>query len=547
MHTKFVVVLGTLMSGLGKGVVTSSILKMLYFYNYKAMPIKFDGYLNYDCGTMNPYRHGEVYVLDDKGEVDMDFGTYERFTGLTLTSDLSITGGKLFSSVLKKERHGDYLGMDIQIIPHLTNEIIERVKGIANEKKLDVLVIEVGGTVGDIENSYFIEAMRQLALQETVAFVAVTYIPKISVVGEQKTKPAQLAFRDIMRAGILPSFWVCRAEEPIEERTKEKLSMFTNVSKGNIIDDSTASIYSVPLHFMEQGFDRKLLAQLNLSAAHFSNAKYNAYKDIAEKVEALARMPGKPARISIVGKYVALKDAYASVKEALVHSAAKLSMPLELNWVEAENIEENGTELLNGSAGIIVPGGFGKRGTEGMIAAIKYARETKTPYLGLCFGMQLMCIEFARNVCKIKGAGSTELDSDVRAKVIYAMPSQRGIKDKGATMRLGAWACDITKRDSIAYNAYKSFKISERHRHRYEFNNKYKDIMEKNGFVFSGINREHNLVEIVEWGNGFGFGIGTQAHPEFKSRLEDPAPLFLSFMKAAKAFNIAEQKQKPVH
>ncbi|MEM4097618.1 MAG: CTP synthase (glutamine hydrolyzing) [Candidatus Micrarchaeaceae archaeon] len=526
MQTKFVVVLGTLLSGLGKGVVTASMLKMFSFYGYKALPVKFDGYLNYDCGTMNPYRHGEVFVLDDKGEVDMDFGTYERFSGRNLTSDLSITGGKLFGTIIEKERRGDFLGRDIQIIPHLTDEILNRIKAIANSKKPDILVIEVGGTVGDIENSYFIEAMRQLALQEKVVFVAVTYIPKLSVVGEQKTKPTQLAFRDIMHAGIIPAFWVCRSEEPINEQTKEKLSLFTNIEKSRIIDDSTqASIYSMPIYFMKQGFGKALLDALGMGNARLSNEKYKRFASLLKEPRGLEE------KIAIVGKYVDLKDSYASVKEALVHSALKEGVRLNIKWIEAEEIEKNGASILEGVDGIIVPGGFGKRGTEGMISAIKYARENSIPFLGLCFGMQLMCIEFARNVCKLEKAGSTELDKGLKNKIIYTMPSQRGLSKKGATMRLGAWKCNIVEKNSIAYKAYKAYAIMERHRHRYEFNNKYKELMSSKGMLFSGINIANNLVEIAEWKSSF--GVGTQFHPEFKSRIEKPAPLFLSFVHAA--------------
>ncbi len=530
MKTKFVVVLGALMSGMGKGIVTSSILQILDFYGYNALPIKFDGYLNYDCGTMNPYRHGEVFVLNDKSEVDMDFGIYERFLNKDLTGDLSITGGKLFSGIIEKERKGGFLGDDVQIIPHLTGEILERIKNIANEKKPDVLIIEVGGTVGDIENSYFIEAMRQLSLEEKVTFVALTYLPFIDVVGEQKTKPTQIAFRSIMNTGIRPTFLVCRSDKRVLEKTKEKLSLFTNIKKDYIIDDSTQdTLYRMPLHFIREGFDKKFIDEIGLDGSNLSKKKISELENTIERIV----HPTKEINIAIVGKYVGLTDAYTSVKEALIHSGAKLDCKVNIDWVEAEELEkpENDFEILKKYNGVIVPGGFGKRGIEGMINAIKYSRESKTPYLGICLGMQLMAIEYARNVCKLNDSNSTEFNPNVEHKIIYTMPSQRRTQYKGATMRLGAWDCKINKTDSIAYRSYKKDIISERHRHRFEFNNKYRDMMEKNGLVISATTPDNELVEMIEWTDGF--GIGTQAHPELKSRLYEPAPLFLSLIENA--------------
>ncbi|MCL5423515.1 MAG: CTP synthase [Candidatus Marsarchaeota archaeon] len=335
MKTKFVVVLGALMSGMGKGIVTSSILQILDFYGYNALPIKFDGYLNYDCGTMNPYRHGEVFVLDDKSEVDMDFGIYERFLNKDLTGDLSITGGKLFSNIIEKERKGGFLGDDVQIIPHLTGEILERIKNIANEKNPDVLIIEVGGTVGDIENSYFIEAMRQLSLEEKVTFVALTYLPFIDVVGEQKTKPTQIAFRSIMNTGIRPTFLVCRSDKRVLEKTKEKLSLFTNIKKDYIIDDSTQdTLYRMPLHFIREGFDKKFIDEIGLDGSNLSKKKISELESVIERIV----HPTKEVNIAIVGKYVGLTDAYTSVKEALIHSGAKLDCKINIDWVEAEDL-----------------------------------------------------------------------------------------------------------------------------------------------------------------------------------------------------------------
>ncbi len=529
MRTKFVVVTGSLMSGMGKGLITSSILKILDMYGYKVLPVKFDGYLNYDCGTMNPYRHGEVFVLDDKSEVDMDFGMYERFLEKPLFGDLSITGGKLFSTIIKKERKGEYLGEDVQIIPHLTNEILTRIKGIAEKNDLDVMVIEVGGTIGDIENSYFVEAMRQLMLKEKVVFASLTYLPLLDVVGEQKTKPTQIAYRAMMALGIKPTFLFCRTEGELQKKTKMKLSLFTNIDESHIFDDSTMShLYTIPLHFMDQGFDKMLIEELGLRKRSISRGKLNRLKKLNDAL----LHPKKEVNVGIIGKYVELRDAYISVKEALVHSGAALDSRVNIRWIESESLErDDARNYLGDLDGIIVPGGFGKRGIEGMINAISYARESKTPYLGLCLGMQLMSIEYARNVCSMKGANSTEFDPKTRYKVIYTLPSQRRQEYKGATMRLGRWEGRILKKDSIAYRAYKSDVFHERHRHRYEFNNKYMDDMENHGFVISSATPMDRLVETVEWKDSF--GIGTQAHPELKSTPSHPAPLFVEFVKAS--------------
>ncbi|MCL5442429.1 MAG: CTP synthase [Candidatus Marsarchaeota archaeon] len=526
------------MSGMGKGLITSSILKILDMYGYKVLPVKFDGYLNYDCGTMNPYRHGEVFVLDDKSEVDMDFGMYERFLEKPLFGDLSITGGKLFSTIIKKERKGEYLGEDVQIIPHLTNEILTRIKGIAEKNDLDVMVIEVGGTIGDIENSYFVEAMRQLMLKEKVVFASLTYLPLLEVVGEQKTKPTQIAYRAMMALGIKPTFLFCRTEGELQKKTKAKLSLFTNIDESHIFDDSTLShLYTIPLHFMDQGFDKMLIEELGLRKRSVSKEKLNRLKKLNDAL----LHPKNDVNVGIVGKYVELRDAYISVKEALEHSGAALDSRVNIRWIESESLESgDGRKYLEDLDGVIVPGGFGKRGIEGMINAISYARESKTPYLGLCLGMQLMSIEYARNVCGMKGANSTEFDPKTRYKIIYTLPTQRRQEYKGATMRLGTWEGRIIKKDSIAYRAYKSGVFYERHRHRYEFNNKYMKDMERYGFVISSVTPTDRLVETVEWKDSF--GIGTQAHPELKSTPDQPAPLFMEFVKAS----IAKRKGKSV-
>lgn len=530
--TKYIAIMGSLLSGLGKGVVTASIAKMLTFYNYNVMPLKFDGYLNYDCGTMNPFRHGEVFVLDDKSEVDMDFGLYERFLNKDLTGEFSITGGKIFSEVIAKERSGYYLGRDVQIIPHVTDLIMQKISDVAKSNKLDVMLIEVGGTVGDIENNYFVEAMRQFSLKEKVAFVGLTYVPELNVVGEQKTKPTQIALRVMMQEGIQPDFMVCRSDNKLNEATKSKIALFANMPTANVIDDSDIqNIYRMPLRFMEQGFDKLLLQKLGLDSA-LDAAQVNEWKSRVEAIE----KPTRKLNIAIVGKYTNLKDSYASVKEALVHAGAVNNADISINWLESERLENVSEQQLKQELstvhGILVPGGFGSRGTQGMINAITYARTNKIPYLGLCLGMQLMAIEYARNVCGLKGADSAEFNKHVTHRIIDIMDDQKRIKKKGGTMRLGVQTA-VLKKNTFVHSAYRSEKMHERHRHRYELNNKYRQILQKNGLVLSATTPDKRLVEVIEWKDSF--GVGTQAHPELKSRLEQPAPLFTAFVKHAAA------------
>ena len=537
MQTKYVVVLGSLLSGIGKGIVTSSIAKLLSMYSYRAMPLKFDGYLNYDCGTMNPFRHGEVFVLDDGSEVDMDFGTYERFLNSDLNASFSMTGGKVFSEIISRERRGDYLGNDVQIIPHVTDYIVEKIQAISDKEKLDVMLIEVGGTVGDIENNYFVEAMRQLALKRKVVFVDLTYVPELEKVGEQKTKPTQMALRSMRQEGISPDFIVCRSDKPLNDKAKRKIALFSNLAPERVMDDhDLGNIYWLPLHLMKQGFDKMLIKELGLEMNSLDEGKLNAWKNIVDT----RTRPKRPLTISVVGKYVDLHDSYASVKEALSHAALAHDVELTINWVESETLEEssigNGLEALKGSDGILVPGGFGGRGIEGMIKAIEYARTNKIPYLGLCLGMQLMAIEYARNVCNIKDANSTEF-ADCENKIIDIMEEQKKVTMKGATMRLGAWEARL-KPSTIAYSSYGAETVSERHRHRYEFNNLYRQKLEDAGLVISATTTDGKLVEIVEWKGQF--GVGTQAHPEFKSRVEKPSPLFLAFVRSALAYGKGE-------
>ncbi len=530
MRTKYIVVLGSLLSGIGKGIVSSSIVKMLSTYDLNVMPLKFDGYLNYDCGTMNPLKHGEVFVLDDKSEVDMDFGTYERFLNKDLTGSFSLTGGKLFSEIIAMERKGDFLGSDVQIIPHLTDLILNKVEKTAMENNLDVMLIEVGGTVGDIENSYFIEAMRELAMKNRVVFIALTYLPELDVVGEQKTKPTQLALRSLMQIGIQPTFIVTRSANKLIQKARDKIALFSNLPPERIVDNQdTKNIYSIPINFIENGFDKQLLKELGYEERKINDKKLGEWKDYINKME----NGTKTANIAVVGKYINLHDSYVSIKEALVHSSALLGVRLNINWIESENLEVdkgNVDRLLKECNGILVPGGFGSRGISGMINAIEYARVNKVPYLGICLGMQLMAIEFARNVANLKNADSTEFNPKTSENVIDIMESQKDVTEKGATMRLGSWPAKI-KSGTYAFEAYKNELIHERHRHRYEFNNSYKDPFNRLGLRISATTPDEKLVEIIEWRDSF--GIGTQAHPELKSRPEVPAPLFVEFIKNA--------------
>lgn len=541
-QTRYVVVLGSLLSGIGKGIVTSSIAKLLSFYGYNAMPMKFDGYLNYDCGTMNPLRHGEVFVLDDKSEVDMDFGNYERFLNKDLNGSFSLTGGKVFSAIITKERRGDFLGEDVQIVPHLTNMITDKIRGIAEKEKLDVLVIEVGGTVGDIENSYFIESMRQLALNNKTVFVDVTYIPELNVVGEQKTKPTQIALRSLMLLGIQPDFIVARSEHELGAKARRKIALFSNLPESRIIDDHDVdNIYSTPKRLMSQKFDAQLLDALGLNGHKIDPNAVSRWNDY---VTSITDQNAKQVNVSVVGKYVNLKDSYASVKEAIVHAAAANGVRANIDWIESEELESDNADItrrLADSDGILVPGGFGDRGIEGMVNAIKYARENRVPYLGLCLGMQLMAVEFARDKCGIKDATSSEFDPKAEHRIIHIMEAQKDVSQKGGTMRLGSWEARI-KEGTRAYDAYGSNAAHERHRHRYEFNNDYRETVEKEGMTISATTTDGKLVEMIEWKDSF--GIGTQAHPELKSRPERPAPLFVAFMKNAKAHSAHDASSK---
>jgi CTP synthase len=527
--TRFIVITGSIMSGLGKGIVTSAIAKLLQSRGYNVVPIKFDGYLNVDCGTMNPFRHGEVFVLDDGREVDMDFGTYERFINRSMTGLSSITGGSLFQRIIEKERKGEYLGRDVQFVPHLTDEIKRRFREVAEHHKADVILIEIGGTVGDLENGYVLEAVRQLNYEEkNVAFVQLTYVPSLSP-GEQKTKPTQHATRLLQSLGIQPNMIIVREQEKLSSDARKKISQYCNVPEEAVIDDPMLhTVYELPLVLEKQDVYQQLAKVLELK-----DGKEAKLKDWQRRVNRIYKPTGKQVRIAIVGKYTAVKDAYVSVKEALVHGAAENNVALEIGWVEGSDLEKlkNVGDVLSEFDGIVVPGGFGGRGVEGKISAIRYAREKGVPFVGLCLGLQLMVIEHARHVCGMEGANSTEFDKKTPHPVIDLLPEQQQISKMGGTMRLGAYDCQLRK-GTKAHKAYGKDMVSERHRHRYEVNPDYVPKLEEKGLVISGVHPKHSIVEIAEWKEGF--GVATQPHIELKSRLEDPAPIFVDFIKACK-------------
>ncbi len=523
---KFIAVVGSIMSGLGKGIVTASIARLLSSQGLKVVPIKFDGYLNVDCGTMNPFRHGEVFVLEDGTECDMDFGTYERFLNISLTGESSITGGKLFQRIITKERKGDYLGHDVQFIPHVTKEIQEWIMQVGETQKADVVIIEVGGTVGDIENGYFLEALRQLSVKvKDFVFIQLTYIPELHS-GEQKTKPTQHANRILASMGITPSLIICRTKRPLDKESREKIALFCNLEHEDIFDDpDLETIYELPLILQKQGFVDRIMKKLGLEQ---KERDMSQWKKLVNRI----KNPEREVRIALVGKYTKIRDAYVSITESFKHVLANTGIASRVDWIESSEIEDGKYDVANLREydGIIVPGGFGKRGIEGKIEAIRFARENRIPYLGLCLGLQLMVVEHARNVCDLSGAHSTEFDPNTKHPVVTLLPEQKDIKFKGATMRLGNYEC-ILRDGTLAYGAYGTNRIVERHRHRYEVNPEYVGELEAHGLVISGTSFNGKIVEIVEWKDSF--GIATQAHPELTSRLERPNPLFMAFVKAA--------------
>jgi CTP synthase len=527
---KFIFVTGGVVSSLGKGLTAAALGTLLENRGLKVTLQKFDPYLNVDPGTMNPYQHGEVYVLDDGAETDLDLGHYERFTHSKLGRMNNLTSGQVYQTVLDKERRGDYLGKTVQVIPHITDEIQHRIHLIADQTKCDVLITEIGGTTGDIEGLPFLEAIREFALRvgyNNAIFMHVTYVPFIKAAGELKSKPTQQSVAKLREIGITPHILVCRCERPLENELREKISLFCNISQEAVIEeiDVEHTIYELPLMLQRERVDDLVCRLLHLDTPP---ANMSHWQEIVRKLIA----PRHRVRIGVVGKYIELHDAYKSVYEAITHGGVASDCGVDIEKIEAESIEKFGPEkILKGIGGILVPGGFGERGIEGKILAAQYAREHKVPYLGLCLGMQIATIEFARNVLKLQGAHSTEFDEHTPHPVIALLDEQKQVTTKGGTMRLGRQPCQLVL-GSQANRLYGAFVVNERHRHRYEFNNEYRGAFEKAGFVFSGASPDGKLIEVIEMPS-HPFFLACQFHPEFQSKPDQPHPLFKSFIAAA--------------
>ena len=537
MNTKYIFVTGGVVSGLGKGITAASLGRLLKNRGYKVANQKFDPYINVDPGTMSPYEHGEVFVTDDGAETDLDLGHYERFTDVNLNKNCSISTGKIYQEVLEKERRGDYLGKTVQVIPHITNAIKDKVYSLA-KTGADVVITEIGGTVGDIESLPFLEAIRQVGIEnnpEDVIYIHVTLLPYISGSNELKSKPTQHSVKELQSIGIKPDILVCRTEMPITENIRGKIALFCNVRPENVIANMTAkNLYEVPLMLEKEGLAVDVCKHLKLKNVEAKNEEWQKmiehFKKIDEKYENTDK---RKVNIAIVGKYVKLEDSYLSVVESIKHAAYENGVKADIKFIDCETVtSRNAKEKLQGIDGIIVPGGFGGRGIEGKIQTVKYARENNIPFLGICLGMQMAVVEFARDVLNIKDANSLEFDEKTKNPVIHIMESQKNITKKGGTMRLGAYPC-ILKKSSLASKLYKTEEISERHRHRYEFNNEYRKIMEDNGMTFSGTSPDGELVEIIEL-KKHPYFIASQFHPELKSRPDKPHPLFVGLLKAAK-------------
>ena len=528
MSTKYIFITGGVVSGLGKGITASSLGRLLKNRGYNVVNQKFDPYINVDPGTMSPYEHGEVFVTDDGAETDLDLGHYERFTDVNLNKNCSVTSGKIYQSVLNKERRGDYLGKTVQVIPHVTNEIKEKIYSF--DGKADIVITEIGGTIGDIEGLAFIEAIRQVGLEknpEDVLYVHVTLLPYISGSNELKSKPTQHSVKELQSFGIKPDILVCRSEVDIPEEIRGKLALFCNVRPENVIPNLTAeNLYAVPLMLENQGLAKAVCRQLHLERVEPKNEEWE------KLIDDIRNLNGE-VNIALVGKYMQLQDSYLSVAESLRHGGFANGVKVNVGFIDSETITENTVgKVLKEYDGILVPGGFGNRGIDGKIAAIKYARENNIPFFFFFLGMQMAVVEFCRNVLNIKDANSAEFSSTTENPVIHIMENQKDVTEKGGTMRLGAYPCTI-KKDTLAYEIYGTESISERHRHRFEYNNDYKERLEKSGLICSGTSPDGTLVEIVEYRN-HPFFIAGQFHPEFKSRPDRPAPLFRGLIKAAK-------------
>jgi CTP synthase len=534
-QTKYIFVTGGVTSSLGKGIIAASLAKLLQARGYRVTIQKLDPYINIDPGTLNPYEHGECYVTEDGAETDLDLGHYERFLNVHTSQANNVTTGRIYQSVIQKERQGEFLGKTVQVIPHITNEIKDRIQLLGKTDEYDIVITEIGGTVGDIESLPYIEAVRQLQWElgdNNAIVVHLTLVPYLAAAGELKTKPTQHSVKTLMESGLKADILVCRTEHELSDDLREKLALFCNVKKEAVIQSiDVSTIYDVPNLMLLEGLDRVVLKKLNLSDKNLPNLeKWNAFLQRHKN-------PKNKIKIGLVGKYVELPDAYKSILEAFIHAGAENEVKVEVIMIHSEYLDkQNIQEKLENLDGVLVAPGFGERGLEGKILAIQYIREHNIPFLGICLGMQMAVIEFARNVAHIENAITAEVNPSATNKVIDLMEEQKQITQKGGTMRLGAWDCSL-KKDSKIYDAYKKENISERHRHRYEFNNKYKKILEDAGLLCSGINPTTGLVEVIEVPNHPWF-VGVQYHPEYKSTVASPHPLFVAFIKACLTYKL---------
>ena len=536
---KYIFVTGGVVSSLGKGLTAASLGTLLEARRLRVVLQKFDPYLNVDPGTMNPFQHGEVYVLNDGAETDLDLGHYERFTNCVLTRHNNLTSGQVYETVILKERRGDYLGKTVQVIPHVTDVIKERIRQLSDESKYDVVITEIGGTTGDIEGLPFLEAIRQFILEvepENVVNMHVTLIPYIKAAHELKTKPTQQSVAKLREIGLQPQVLICRTEKPLDHDIRRKLSLFCSVAEKAVIEerDVEHTIYEVPLTLHAEGVDQLVCDLLHLETP---KPELNDWRKFVERVV----NPGRRVNIAVVGKYIDVRDAYKSIYESLTHGAASEDCGIDLKLIDAESLVDGIDERFEDVTGVLVPGGFGERGVEGKINAARYAREHRIPYLGLCLGMQVATIEFARNVCGIKNANSTEFDKDTPNPVISLLEEQRGVRNKGASMRLGTWPTKIVA-DTFAQKLYGDIEVTERHRHRYEFNMKYRDQMNAKGFVISGTSPDGTLAELIEL-RDHPYFVGCQYHPEFQSKPNHPHPLFRGFIAAALGYEAGVEKR----
>lgn len=541
--TKYIFVTGGVVSSLGKGITAASLGRLLKNRGLEVTIQKFDPYINVDPGTMSPYQHGEVFVTEDGAETDLDLGHYERFIDINVSANSNITTGKVYQNVISKERRGEYLGGTVQVIPHITNEIKDRVFRAAKEHNCDVLITEIGGTVGDIESLPFLEAIRQIKNdvgRENVMYIHVTLVPYIAAAGEVKTKPTQHSVKELRSLGIQPTMVICRTEYPLSKDLKDKIALFCDIDPAAVIECLDAdTLYEVPLMMQNEGLDEYVVNYLGLET---QPADMGAWIQMVKRIQSLEKM----VRIALVGKYVSLKDAYLSVAEALYHAGFANNADVQIDWIQAEDVTaDNVAELLGDADGILVPGGFGDRGIEGKILAIQYARENKVPFFGICLGMQLSVVEFGRNVLNLTDANSSEINPKTQYPVIDLLPEQKGIEDLGGTMRLGSQTFKIES-GSLANQAYQSTEMHERHRHRYEFNNDYRAQYEAAGFRFSGLSPDGRLVEIIEVQDHPWF-LATQFHPEFTSRPNRAQPLFREFIAAATKYSEETDKEETLN